>query len=162
MEGKPGKARLRRKAPLKQKKGLSGKAQIKRRTPLKAKTRLKARQKTAKKTGKPYYSVFTDDMGTCYVTGATERVEAHHIFGGADKALSEKYGFMLPLRSDWHRGEKYSIHMDRGFSVRMKVKCQEHYVNVLGKSRQEWQGEFRKWYTQEDMGKGDGSDKRGD
>ena len=132
----------------KRNKGIQRKHGIKRHTPLKARPSPKGREG---KTG--YFSIFTDDMRKCYVTGAKGRVEVHHIFGASDKASSEKYGFMLPLRADWHRTGDYSIHMDRGFSVRMKMECQEYYVNTLGKSQEEWRREFRKWYTEEDMGK---------
>lgn len=138
-----GKKRLEQ---IKRYKGLARKSGIKRRTPLKAKQTSKGK--------KGYFSIFTGDMGKCYVTGEKGRVEVHHIFGASDKAASEKYGFMLPLRGDWHRTGSYSIHMDRGFSVRMKMQCQEYYVGTLGKSREEWLREFRKWYTEEDIRKG--------
>ena len=46
-------------------------------------------------------SVFTEDMDHCYFTGAAP-VERHHIFGGANRKLSEEYGFVVPLRPDLH------------------------------------------------------------
>lgn len=147
-----GKARLEQKKPIARNKRLEGRKRLRQKTPLRAGGRLEARQKTARKRKEPYRSIFTDDMGKCYITGAMERVEAHHIFGAANKRLSEEYGFMVPLRWDWHREAAYSIHKDRAFSVRMKRLCQEHYVRVLGKSEDEWRSEFGRWYTEEDAG----------
>lgn len=143
--------RLEQKKPLRRNKKLVRKACLRQKTPLRAGEGLKAKQRTARKRKEPYRSIFTEDLKSCYITGATEGVEVHHIFGAADKGMSEKYGFLLPLRSDWHRGEKYSIHEDRAFSIRMRMLCQDYYVNVLGKSEGEWRSEFRKWYTEEDM-----------
>lgn len=137
--------------PLKRKTSLKAKAPLKARTPLKTKSKLKCRQKTARKLPQPYHSIFTSDMHICYITGATQNVEPHHIFGSSNKELSEKYGFLLPLRSDWHRGTTYSIHEDRSLSVTYKMRCQEYYINVLGKSWAEWQQEFGKWWCEEDI-----------
>ena len=105
--------------------------------------------KTKKKT--KYQSIFTEDMNKCYITGSTENVDPHHIFGAANKWLSEKYHFMLPLRRDWHTTANYSIHKDRNFNVRMKMKCQEHWLYVLRRTKEEWISEFGKWYTDDDF-----------
>lgn len=50
---------------------------------------------------KKLWSVFTDDMDHCYFTGSAP-IERHHIFGGANRKISEKYGFVIPLRPDLH------------------------------------------------------------
>lgn len=146
---------LKRKTPLKAHKALRSKAG------LKSRSRLKNRQKKARKRKEAYFSIFTGDMHTCYITGSTNDVEPHHIFGASRKELSEKYGFMLPLRRDWHRDTEYSIHMDRKFSVAMKMRCQEYYLRVLGKTEEDWQKEFSKWWTKEDIGKTGGSGDKG-
>lgn len=126
---------------------LARRARLQQKAALKRKTPLKAKQKTARKGKSPYWSIFTRCMGRCYVTGATEGVEVHHIFGAADKAASEKYGFMIPLRRDWHTGSSYSIHEDAAFSLEMKQACQAYYTGTLGKTEDDWRREFRKWYT---------------
>lgn len=139
-----------KKTALKRKKQLRAYTPLKTRTGLKAKTKLTVKQKTARKGKEDYWSIFTGDMHTCYITGDIENVEPHHIFQGkALKPLSEKYGFMLPLRSDWHRTGNYAIHRDRKLSVEYKILCQEHYISVLGKSREEWIEEFGRWWIEE-------------
>lgn len=59
--------------------------------------------------GKKLWSVFTDDMNHCIFTGSPV-VERHHIFGGANRKKSEKYGFVVPLRPDLHPN---GVHYDR-------------------------------------------------
>lgn len=49
----------------------------------------------------------------CFLCGKTEtdynHLEKHHIFQGANRALSEKYGIIVLLCADCHRGD-YSAH----------------------------------------------------
>ena len=65
---------------------------------------------------KKLYSVLTDDMEHCIITGDCN-VERHHVFNGSNRALSERYGFIVPLRPDWHNMTPYSVHMDQQLSL---------------------------------------------
>lgn len=147
-----------KRTPLKAKTPLKRKTPLKAYTPLKSsagltqRTPLKRKQKTARKLKEPYHSIFTDNMDVCVITG--ERgAEPHHIFNKANKALSEKYGFMLPLRHDWHRGYAYSIHTDQELWNHYRVACQLHYITVLGKTKEDWIEEFGKWYEEKEQHK---------
>ena len=44
---------------------------------------------------KKLWSIFTDDMNKCIVTSAMTSIEWHHVFGGADRKMSEKYGLLF-------------------------------------------------------------------
>lgn len=134
-------------------------SQLKQKTPLSAsselttKTKLKTKQKTAKKLSGEYNSIF-GSLNICAITGEKKQkigkgkwsVVPHHIFGGAYKAKSELYGFILPLRVDWHTGHAYSIHEDSKLDLKYKRICQDYYVNVLKKTKEEFIKEFGKWY----------------
>lgn len=71
---------------------------------------------------KKCWSVLTDNMGRCYITGLNV-VAIHHVFGGSRKAASEKYGFLVPLHphcthmvltaSIWHRTEVLTFSLSR-------------------------------------------------
>lgn len=137
---------LKRKTPLRSYTGLKSTTQLHTYTALQAKTPLKNKQKTAKKLKGEYFSIFTDDMRRCVITGSTEQVVPHHIFGASRKALCEKYGFILPLRADWHTVSNYSIHQDRTLDLQYKIACQEYYINELHKTKEEWINEFKKWW----------------
>lgn len=139
---------LKRKTPLKAKKPLQAKTTLKSYTELTRKSALKSKQKTARKLKEPYHSIFTDDLNKCYITGDTQNVSVHHIFGASRKALSEKYGFLVPLREDWHTLADYSVHKDRNLSLKFRVKCEEYYINVLQKTKEEWIAEFSVWWEE--------------
>ena len=57
-----------------------------------------------------------DDYKTCFLckrNGCGDRLERHHIFGGARRQLSEKYGLVVYLcGSRCHREGKYSAHQN--------------------------------------------------
>ncbi len=47
----------------------------------------------------------------CGKNGSQDRLERHHIFGGANRKLSEKYGLVVYLCGDsCHRNGKYAVH----------------------------------------------------
>ena len=77
-------------------------------------------------------SVFTDDMDICIFTGSPH-VERHHIYGASNKRLSEKYGFIVPLRYDLHpnganANPKYSEQIDD----HLKKMAQEYFEANYG------------------------------
>ena len=53
-----------------------------------------------------------DKENSCFICGSCDRIEEHHIFGGPDRQVSEKYGLKV------HRSSSRNL------------RC----------SRQEWQG----------------------
>ena len=127
---------------------LKRKTTLKAYTKLEQKTPLKKKQKTARKLDTPYFSIFTNDLSRCVITGE-KNAEPHHIFNGSNKALSEKYGFILPLRADWHRIAAYSIHQDKRLRNKYRIACEKYYVEILGKTREEWIKEFGMWWDEE-------------
>ena len=154
---------LKQKTPLRAKTGLKTYSTLKAKSQLKAKKsltdsyaeKIKSGEKKAKsyqKAYKPkykYISVFTNDLDTCIITGATKAsgaaIEIHHIFGASRKELSEKYGFIIPLREDWHTVTNYSIHQDRELDLYWKRKCQEVYLNCYG-TKEQFIEEFGKFW----------------
>lgn len=98
-------------------------------------------------------SIFTKDMKTCIITGSTTDVHLHHIFDGPDKAASEKYHFIVPLRGDWHNLADYGIHFNRELDVKYKMLCEAYWQDVLHKTKEEWVSVFRKWWTIDDVKK---------
>lgn len=93
---------------------------------------------------KVLHSVLTDDMGHCIITGDSN-VAIHHVFNGPNRQLSEKYGFLVPLRPDWHNITSYSIHIDEEFDKSLKRKAQVYYETHFG-NREDFLKEFGKSY----------------
>jgi hypothetical protein len=152
---------LKRKTPLKQKTALKAY------TPLKAKKSLrqcqeeKAKRGEVKKTyAKPYKpkhryeSIFTKDLKRCFITGAENGfsdgeyhdIHIHHIFGASNKANSEKYHYVIPLRDDWHNMASYGVHIDRNLDLALKQICQEDFIKYHG-SRTDFIKIFGKFWT---------------
>lgn len=93
-------------------------------------------------------SIFTDNMNKCLVTSAMTNIERHHIFGGADRDKSTRYGFVVPLHSSVHpngafRTDPNWMELDHW----LKRKCQEYFIEIaqLG-NREDWYREFGRFY----------------
>ena len=70
------------------------------------------------------------DYPVCYLTGRSDHLEEHHVFGGNNRKLSEKYGLKVYLTAEMHRG-KDGVHNNRELSDELKAdiqqKAMEHY-----------------------------------
>ena len=93
---------------------------------------------------KKLYSVFTDDMEHCLFTGCAP-VERHHIFGAYNKARSEKYGFVVPLRPDLHPNGVFAGDDAKQVDTRLKQMAQTYYEEHYG-TREQFISEFGKSY----------------
>lgn len=63
----------------------------------------------------------------CYVTGDTNNLHEHHIYGGGNRRISEKYGFKVWLRADWHNMSDYGVHFNRDLDLHLKRVCQHKF-----------------------------------
>ena len=148
---------LARRTPLKAKTGLKSNSSLKARRSLRDSYAEKIKSgekkvKTTQKAYKPKYkyrSVFTDDLDTCIITGCKKseyvNIEIHHIFGAANKTNSECYGFIIPLRDDWHKLACYSIHQDRNLELYWRRKCQDYWLENYG-TQEEFIEIFGRWW----------------
>lgn len=93
---------------------------------------------------KRLFSVFTDDMDSCIFTGASP-VERHHIFGGSNRAKSEKYGFVVPLRPDLHPNGVFAGKNAKEIDTHLKQMAQEYFEAHYG-TREQFREEFGKSY----------------
>ena len=86
-------------------------------------------------------SILNDDK-TCYVCGSPY-VERHHIYAGARRKQSEKFGCVVFLCRAHHTGGQ-GVHFNKALDLKLKQECQraweEHYGDrekfrrVFGKS----------------------------
>ena len=99
---------------------------------------------------KKVWSIFTDDLRKCIVTGMETGIELHHVFGGRmglrDK--STEMGFVAPLYFKVHPNGAYCADKNwQELDHWLKRKCQEYYIEVahIG-SREDWYREFGRFY----------------
>ena len=97
---------------------------------------------------KKLWSIFSNEE-KCLVTGMTTNLEHHHIFGGRMglRPVSEKYGYIAVLHSSVHPNGAYNsdphwVDLDHW----LKRKCQEHFIEIEGHTRQEWYDIFGRFY----------------
>lgn len=97
---------------------------------------------------KKLWSIFTNDMDTCYKTGYTVGIERHHIFEGRQgfKKKSEEYGFIVPLYKGIHpNGAFLEDPQWMRLDHELKKACQEYYLEHYG-TREDWYREFGRFY----------------
>lgn len=49
-------------------------------------------------------SIIQTDKDRCYLCGRYGQTEEHHVFGGPDRLMSEKYGLKVRLCIECHKG----------------------------------------------------------
>lgn len=78
----------------------------------------------------------------CWYTGETYELHKHHIFGGANRKNSEKYGLWVWLRPDKHVGSG-GVHENRSMDLELKQTAQaafeqahsrEEFMRIFGRN----------------------------
>ena len=76
-------------------------------------------------------SIIVESMDNCFVCGSPY-VEVHHImYGTANRKLSDKYGLIVPLCQEHHRGQT-GVHFKRDLDICLKKLAQEKYNSLYG------------------------------
>jgi hypothetical protein len=83
----------------------------------------------------------------CYITKATEGLHKHHIFGGANRKLSEQYGLYVYLVPRLHNMSDDGVHFNREFDLRLKREGQMKFESLYG-SREDFLKIFGKNYLE--------------
>lgn len=69
-----------------------------------------------------------DEYRECYLCGRNgqgDPLEKHHVFGGANRKKSEKYGLTVDLcGSRCHRNGAYSVHKNKNVDLQLKEEFQ--------------------------------------
>ena len=71
------------------------------------------------------------EENSCYVCGATQSLERHHVFGGTRRRISEKYGACVMLCHEHHQG-KYGAHGIGRLDYWLKAEAQEKIMEREG------------------------------
>ena len=64
----------------------------------------------------------------CLFTKSTIGLEEHHIYGGANRKLSERYGLKVWLTHDFHNERPYGAHHNRGTDLYLKRLGQKAFM----------------------------------
>lgn len=63
----------------------------------------------------------------CYITGSTNNLHQHHVYGGCNRKNSDKYGCWIWLRADWHNLSSYGVHFNKELDLKLKRECQKKF-----------------------------------
>ncbi len=85
-------------------------------------------------------------MRSCYFCGSTRWIERHHVFGGANRKLSEKYGLVVDLCHYCHNEPPEGIHFNRDRMLRLRKEFQIKAMKENGWSEKEFIDKFGRSY----------------
>ena len=72
------------------------------------------------------------DEKECWRCGATSQLHKHHIFPGAARKSSEKYGCWVYLCGKHHNLSLEGVHFDRKFDNDLRKLCQAKFEEKYG------------------------------
>lgn len=94
-------------------------------------------------------SIIQEDRTHCFICGMNtnlEPLDCHHVFGGANRKKSERYGLKVYIHHDkCHIFGKESVHrnaeVDKALKQRVQEKAMDHYgwsaqdfIDIFGKN----------------------------
>lgn len=83
----------------------------------------------------------------CGKNGVNDRLERHHIFGGAYRDKSEKYGLVVDLcGNSCHRNGKKSAHRNAETALFLHQYGQKKVMKEQGWTKEKFQKEFGRNY----------------
>lgn len=82
----------------------------------------------------------------CYITQSTSDLHKHHIFGGANRSRSERYGLWVWLRADWHNMSDYGVHFNKELARRLKREAQAAAMQKYGWTKEQFIAMFGRSY----------------
>ncbi len=72
------------------------------------------------------------DKKQCYITGQVINLHRHHVFGGARRKASEKWGCWVYLTADMHNMSNKGVHFNRALDLRIKRDTQRAFEELYG------------------------------
>ena len=85
-------------------------------------------------------------MGTCFLCGRYGPVEKHHIFGGALRKKSGKYGLTVDLCHWCHNEPPEGVHHNAEAMLNLHQYGERLWMEKTGGSREDFRREFTKNY----------------
>ena len=73
----------------------------------------------------------------CYITGRYDNLDCHHVYGGANRKISDENGFWVWITHDLHNGnDPMAVHSNplQGYDLMLKQQAQRKYEEEMGRS----------------------------
>lgn len=82
----------------------------------------------------------------CYICHSCEMIEIHHVFGGANRKISERYGLTVPLCHYCHNEPPNGVHQNKEIRKKLQKKVQKFAMLRYGWSVEDFRKLFGKNY----------------
>ena len=79
----------------------------------------------------------------CWVCGTTLNLELHHVYGSANRPISERYGLKVYLCHEHHTGDS-GVHFEPSLMKKLHREAQKKFEEVYG--REEFMRLFQRNY----------------
>ena len=85
-------------------------------------------------------------QGKCELCGKYEALELHHIYGGARRKISDKYGAVIYLCHNCHNEPPKGVHFNKEIRLQLQAETQEQLMDAYGWTVEEFRQIFGKSY----------------
>ena len=85
-------------------------------------------------------------QGKCYICGVYTQLERHHVFGGALRPVSEKYGAVVYLCHYCHNEPPQGVHHNKAVREWLQEDMQKKLMQKYSWSVQDFVSRFYKNY----------------
>lgn len=80
----------------------------------------------------------------CYVCDTTLNLEEHHVFGGANRKLSEKYGLKIKLCHTHHNEPPAGFHFNKVLADKIRQEAEIKFIEHYKSNKEEFRKIFGK------------------
>lgn len=82
----------------------------------------------------------------CFLCGSRQWLEVHHVFGGANRKISEKYGLKVKLCHYCHNEPPFGVHHNAERMLELRKQIQQLAMQYYGWSEEEFIEKFGRSY----------------
>lgn len=91
-------------------------------------------------------SIMQKNENECFLCGINQWLEEHHIFGGSNRSLSEKYGLKVKLCHCCHNEPPLGVHHNKASMLQLKQIGQAKFMEYYNKTEDEFRQIFGRNY----------------
>lgn len=77
----------------------------------------------------------TEDLDRCFLCQSRRWIEIHHVFGGANRKNSDKYGLVVPLCHYCHNEPKTGVHHNEKKRLKLQARAQRVFESIEDHSK---------------------------
>jgi hypothetical protein len=92
-------------------------------------------------------SIIQKHTDRCFICGAPRGLEWHHVFGGAMRDKSEKYGLKVRLCHYCHNEPPNGVHQNKDHRLKLQAYVQGKAMEHYGWTVEDFRKEFYKSYV---------------